>query len=191
MAVKIEHIITGQKSIDTHESKWFQRIWAKHQPKPNFSYFDDNADGFEAPIILDPFARNCKWGTATNDIDPSTSAEYHMDALDFLRSIPFTDWADCVIFDPPFSARQAQEKYEAGHVNVYSDPGYVRKCMVEIVRLLKTNGTLVKLGFNSTRHNPILECSHLYYINSGGNHNDVCCSIWRIRNYRLRSEENE
>lgn len=186
--MEISHEVSGSKTIDTHESKWFRRIWEKHQPKPLFSHFTDNADGFEPPIIVDPFARNCKWATCTNDIDPDTSAEIHMDALEFLRSIPFRGWADCVIFDPPFSPRQAEEKYQSGHINVYTDPGYVRKCMKEIVRLLKPGGVLIKLGFNSTRHDPILEATHLYYINSGGNHNDVCCSIWRIANERLEME---
>ena len=174
--MRISHQRVGATSIDTHTKPWFKRVWAKHSPRAE-------SVGLQ-PMIVEPYARNCKWGTVTNDIDPNTEATHHADALDFLEMIA-DGVADCVIFDPPFSRRQAQEKYGSGHINVYSDPGYVKKCMMEIVRMLKPGGTLIKLGFNSTRHSPMLECTHLYVINSGGNHNDVLCSIWTLAQERL------
>jgi len=173
-SMEIHHECVGSTSIDTHTKPWLKRIWAKHQPHHH-------------AVVIDPFARNCGWATLTNDIDPTTRAEFHMDALDFLKTC-LTSSAEFVIFDPPFSARQAAQKYESGHVNVYATPGYVKSCMNEIVRILKPGGTLMKLGFNSTRHDPSLEATHLYYINSGGNHNDVCCSIWRFGNEKLGVE---
>lgn len=53
-------------------------------------------------IIIDPFARNSKYGTITNDLNPEYDTTHHMDALKFLRSIP-TDAVDCVLYDPPYS----------------------------------------------------------------------------------------
>lgn len=58
-----------------------------------------NADTFSIPPIagfvqkyllkstvsIDPFARNKRWATHTNDLNPETAAEHHMDAGDFLK----------------------------------------------------------------------------------------------------------
>lgn len=150
---------------------------------PRVGHF--GSDTYREHTIIDPFARNCTWGTITNDIDPNTSAEYHLDALDFLKRME-SGSADAVIFDPPFSIRQADEKYKAGR-NVYTIPGYVKKCMKEIVRILKPGGILMKCGWNSTRHNLQLEPVALYVVNTGGNHNDISISIWRIGNERLQT----
>jgi hypothetical protein len=167
----IEHIVGGVTSIDTHSTPWLSWIWDRHTPRHD-------------AVIIDPFARNCTWGTITNDIDPFTKADYHLDALEFLKRME-SGSADAVIFDPPFSARQASEKYESGHVNIYAVPGYVKKCMKEIVRILAPGGILMKCGWNSTRHNLQLEPVALYVVNTGGNHNDISITIWRIGNQRL------
>ena len=58
---------------------------------------------------IDPFAGNCQLATITNDLNPSTKATYHMDAIDFLKEYKH---ADVVIFDPPYSLRQVKECYE-------------------------------------------------------------------------------
>lgn len=151
--------------INTHESHYYEL-------------------GFETmlhrsvnPVIVDPFARNCSWGTMTNDIDENTDAQSHMDALLWLESID-RSIADYVLFDPPFSRRQAEEKY-SGHVNVYTDPGYVTKCFKEIERILKNGGKVLKLGYNSTKHSKLLDLEKGWVVNFGGNRNDVIMTIWR------------
>ena len=64
-------------------------------------------------VSIDPFARNKRWATFTNDLNPQTDAEYHMDALDFLRMLKAQGVkADLVIFDPPYSIRQILECYK-------------------------------------------------------------------------------
>lgn len=35
-------------------------------------------------VSVDPFARNKRWATHTNDLNPATEAEHHMDAEAFL-----------------------------------------------------------------------------------------------------------
>ena len=150
-------------SIETHKSTYFKQIYS------DLPILKDT-------IIIDPFARNCELATITNDINPDTNANYCMDALDFLCMLP-SEMADIVIFDPPFSRTQNKRKY--GEIaNVYTKPGYVKKCMLQIIRILKPNGVLMKLGYNSTRHLPALELNKLYIVNFGGNRNDVIVSIW-------------
>ena len=124
--------------------------------------------------IADPFARNCEWGTHTNDIDPSTKAQSHMDALEWLKTLPTGEFS-YVLFDPPFSARQAK-KYDAGHVNVYTDPGYVKNCFKEIFRILTFHGKVLKLGYNSSRPNGF-DLKSGWIVNFGGNRNDVIMTI--------------
>ena len=150
--------------IDTSKSRYFQKGFKEMRRER----------GFQSSMIADPFARNCRWGTHTNDIDPSTQAQSHMDALAWLESLP-TGQFHYILFDPPFSARQA-EKYEAGHVNIYTDPGYVKKCFDEIFRILVPEGAVLKLGYNSTRPKGF-DLKRGWVVNFGGNRNDVIMTI--------------
>jgi len=168
--VTFERIQGGSRdNIDTHQSKYFQKI------------IKENING-EFKILVDPFSRNCSWPqknimVTTNDINPETSAMYHMDALDFLSMLP-SNFADVVVFDPPFSRTQNKRKY--GEIaNVYTKPGYVKKCMLQISRILVLEGKLIKFGYNSTRHLPEFKMQKLYLVNFGGNRNDVIVSIWQ------------
>jgi len=154
-------------NIDTHKSKYFQQVMMENIPITK-----------TGSIVVDPFARNCIWSkhSITNDINPETDAMYHLDALDFLCMLP-SNYADVVVFDPPFSRTQNIRKY--GEIaNVYTKPGYVKKCMLQISRILKLGGTLIKFGYNSTRHLPEFEMNKLYVVNFGGNRNDVIVTIW-------------
>jgi predicted methyltransferase len=137
------------------------------------------------PVIVDPFARNCPWaGPNTNDIDLTTDAVHHMDAADYLASIG-DESVDLVLFDPPFSQRQATEKYGA-HTNLYTDGRYVSRCIAEIERMLKPGGYLLKLGYNSTRHRDTFDLMKGWIVNFGGNRNDVIVTIWRKGSHTLR-----
>ena len=61
---------------------------------------------------VDPFARDSKRANITNDINEDTAAEYHMDALEFLKMMG-DDCADGVLYDPPYSLRQVKECYNS------------------------------------------------------------------------------
>jgi DNA modification methylase len=62
-------------------------------------------------VIVDPFANGCKYGTITNDLNPEFNTDYHLDALEFLKSIP-NESADLVLYDPPYSITQASTLYK-------------------------------------------------------------------------------
>ena len=72
--------------------------------------------GFVAPYIaaskkaVDPFARDSKVASITNDLNPETAAQYHLLAAEFLQ-LPAVYGADLVIYDPPYSLRQVKECY--------------------------------------------------------------------------------
>lgn len=154
--------ITGQQNCkETHSTNWMQEGFK------NMRYTGSKG--------CDPFARNCEWAYPyTNDLDISTRACYHLDALKFLQ-IWENQFFDYVIWDPPFSKRQADELYE-GHNNVYTVPGYVKKCYDEIFRILKPEGMVLKLGYNSSCPKGF-RIGKGYIVNMGGNINDVIMTI--------------
>jgi hypothetical protein len=150
--------------IDTHKWSVFGRILKE-------------CDYTLEKVVVDPFARNCPLGGRwTNDINPTTSSMYHLPAQEFLESVP-TNTADILIFDPPFSNIQAERKYGEG-ANLYTEPGTIKALMIEINRVLKPGGIMIKFGYNSSRHFNA-EFVRGYAINFGGNRNDVLCTVWR------------
>jgi len=64
-------------------------------------------------MSVDPFARDKEWATFTNDLNPETKAQYHIDAVDFLAELKNKGVrVDLAIFDPPYSPRQIKECYD-------------------------------------------------------------------------------
>lgn len=83
---------------------------------PNSNTFEINPikkliDKYTYGLIIDPFANKNKLASITNDLDEQYNTDFHMDALDFLKT--FTDNSvDCVLYDPPYSPRQVSECYK-------------------------------------------------------------------------------
>src|SRR5688572_22141781 len=67
-------------------------------------------------LSIDPFARNFTGPTRTNDLNPKTSAQYHLQAVEFLSLMEESgERYDLAILDMPYSPRQISECYkEAG-----------------------------------------------------------------------------
>lgn len=68
----------------------FTRVWAM----PNADTFSVKPIGefvqrylAASKVSVDPFARNKRWATHTNDLNPETAAEHHMDAQAFLEHL--------------------------------------------------------------------------------------------------------
>lgn len=161
---------------DTHLSKYYI---------DSFNYClkllkEKNIEG----VIIDPFARLCKWGDITNDINPAYKTDYNLDCVDFLNRMR-SNISKLVLFDPPFSSRQCEEKYQNADVNLYTTDK-ISKCQKHIERILVPGGLVLKLGYNSNftnRKNFDLICIKL--VSFGGNRNDVIVSIWRKNTHTL------
>ena len=126
--------------------------------------------------IIDPFARDCQLaGSYTNDIDPNTQAHHHMDALDFLKMEWGEDDFDVGILDPPFSARQDKEIY--GDTNLYTKPGKLRDIELALGNLIRTNGIVIKFGYNSNFSHKAFELENIVLVQYGGCINDMIISI--------------
>lgn len=77
-----------------------------------------------------------------NDIDPAMQAEFHKDALQFLREWEHPGF-NTIILDPPYAYRKSMELYN-GHI---CSP--FRQLKDEIPRCLKPGGIVITFGYHS------------------------------------------
>lgn len=157
------------------------RIWQM----PSTDTFDVPAIGEfvksylrQSKISVDPFARNKKWATYTNDLNPETSAEYHMDAVEFLEFLKSQGiQPDLIILDPPYSLHQVTKSYSRyGDKRVNALTPVYDLC----AEMLPVNGVTLSFGFNT---NGIcrdgFEIEQIMLVAHGGHHNDTICMAER------------
>ena len=155
-----------------------------------------NADTFSVPPIgafvrrylaaskasIDPFARNKRWATVTNDLNPETAAEYHMDAADFCREMARQGrFFDLAIFDPPYSPRQISECYKgvgrAVGMKETQNAVLYKNVRDALMPVLLPGATVLSFGWSSNgmgvgRH---FDISEILLVAHGGAHNDTIC----------------
>lgn len=139
----------------------------------------------ERLIICDPFVRNSPFKSRciSNDLDTEVEANFHMDALDFLKTRQDNEF-DVLLFDPPYSPRQVSECYRkvGKTVNMQTTQasfwGNIKK---EIGRVVRSNGRVISCGWNSggigKKHNFVIE--EILMVCHGGWHNDTIVVVER------------
>jgi hypothetical protein len=130
-------------------------------------------------IWLDPFARNSKFATITNDLNPKCDTNYHMEATEFLRQFP-DNYADGVLFDPPYSPRQIKECYEGIGLNEFNTKmDFYSAVKDEIARVIKPNGKVISFGWNSMGMSKSrgFEMLKILLVPHGGAKNDTIVTI--------------
>ncbi len=140
----------------------------------------------ESKVSVDPFARDVKVATYTNDLNPNTSAEHHMDGDEFLEWLAAQNIeADLVIIDPPYSPRQVKECYDSiGHKMQQGDAllGAVRKRRKQAIQKLQPVGGLtITCGWNSVGMGKTLgyEIVEILLCCHGSDHNDTIVVVER------------
>lgn len=136
--------------------------------------------------VVDPFARNGKRGTLRNDLNPDTSAEYHMDAATFCTMLADGgEVCDVALFDPPYSPRQISEVYaQIGRAATREDTqnaSLYRRVKDPLGRIVRPGGLALSFGWSSSGFGArrgfamieVLMCCH------GGAHNDTICVVER------------
>lgn len=134
-------------------------------------------------LWLDPFSRNSPFSDAciTNDLDPNVEADYHMEALEFLRSYG-SDSVDGVLFDPPYSPRQIAECYKqvgrAVHMKDTQSSFYGDR-KKEVARIVRPGGKVLCFGWNSGGIGKTngFELVEVLLVPHGGAHNDTICTV--------------
>lgn len=130
--------------------------------------------------VVDPFARNKRIGSWTNDINPDTKAEYHMDARDFMRMlIQKRVRADAVVFDPPYSPRQVSECYASiGLTTTMKDTqtaNMKKECRDLMRHIVKRGGKVLTFGWNTVGMGKEWITDEIMLVCHGGDHNDTIC----------------
>lgn len=136
----------------------------------------------QSKVSIDPFARNKRWATYTNDLNPDTAAEYHLSALDFLcllegRGIQ----ADLIIFDPPYTLHQVKQCYESIGLpfllNDAQQAGVWSQEKEICYQLLATDGIFLHFEYHSNGMGKSrdMRLEELLLVAHGRNHNDTIC----------------
>ncbi len=167
----------------------FSRVWAM-----------PDADTFSIPpiagfvqkylmkskISVDPFARNKRWATYTNDVNPNTAADSHLEADAFLRGLAQRGVvADLLFFDPPYSPRQLKECYNSFGRDMQLEDGQtarLRKIWRDTaLPILYKDCVVLSFGWNTvgmgTKNG--FEIVEILMVCHGADHNDTICMAER------------
>lgn len=131
-------------------------------------------------LWIDPFAGEHSPANITNDLNPEKNTDYHMDALEFLRTFD-TESVDGVLFDPPYSPRQVRECYDSigaglswnGKVSFWSN------AKNEVARIVKPHGKVICFGWNSMGCGMKrgFDMKRILLVPHGGSRNDTICTV--------------
>lgn len=140
----------------------------------------------QSQVSIDPFARNKRWATYTNDLNPATGAECHMEAVDFLIEMRRQQVrADLFLFDPPYSPRQIKECYDSiGKKMTVADGQSARLKKLwrqAALPILTDDAIVVSCGWNSVGFGKMLgfEQIEILLVCHGGDHNDTIVTVER------------
>lgn len=140
----------------------------------------------KSTISVDPFARNKKWATYTNDLNPATDAEYHMPALSFLQKlVEMGVQADLIIFDPPYTLRQTKECYESVGLPFLmvdaQQTGVWSREKELCYQILEPAGVFLHFGYHSNGMGKSrdMQIEEILLVAHGRNHNDTICMAER------------
>lgn len=139
-----------------------------------------------AKVSIDPFAGNKDWATYTNDLNPNTSAQHHLDAQEYcewLRECMVKP--DLVIFDPPYSPRQISECYKSfGREPTTQDTqnaALYARVRNAFAPMIPVGGVVLSFGWNTSgmgkKHG--FEQIEILLVCHGGAHNDTICMAER------------
>ena len=138
----------------------------------------------DARVSVDPFARNKRWATHTNDLNPETAAEHHMDAVTFLAGLRGRVMPDLFIIDPPYSPRQVKEVYDSVGLSVGMQDTQTARLYGRIrdeVNELATDGAVaIWLGWSSVGMGAPWDLIEMLCVCHGGAHNDTIATVWRL-----------
>lgn len=126
-------------------------------------------------IIVNPMCGETGLGNFTNDLNPKINADKHLDALEYLQSFE-NSFADVLLFDPPFSSRQAMESYQSvGLENFCKNNGWYAKLRDQAGRVTKMGGVVISCGWNSNGLGMKrgFEIDDILLVAHGSSHNDT------------------
>ena len=132
-------------------------------------------------LWIDLFANTNRIAAITNDLNAEYDTDYHLDALDFLKT--FGDASvDGVLYDPPYSPRQVSECYKNVGYNVTQETtraSFWGNHKKEISRIVKPGGKVITFGWNSggigSKYG--FDITRILLVAHDGWHNDTICTV--------------
>lgn len=163
----------------------FARIWAMPNQwtftiPPIKTLLAEELKGHE--IVVDPFAGENSPATVTNDLNPERPTTFHMDALAFLKTLP-DQYADAILFDPPYSISQAKECYDSFGVDKLdihpTSMEYWSECKNQISRITKPCGKVICFGWSTMGlgKDRGFEMTRILLVPHGGTRNDTIVTV--------------
>lgn len=138
-------------------------------------WVEKNAEG----KVLNLFAGKTKLNLdeVRNDIDETMVADYHLDALEFVKTWKGEKF-DTIVLDPPYSYRKAMEMYnghKASSFNILKD---------NIPNVLAENGIVITFGYHSVNMGKKrgFKQEHILLMSHGGAIHDTIVIIERLEN---------
>lgn len=167
----------------------FRREWA--MPSPDTFSIKPIAELLKrwlsfSESVIDPFARNSKWANVTNDLNPETNADEHLEATDFLARCLARygeESFDAVLLDPPYSPRQISEVYKAVGRDVTGrdtqNARLYKECKDAMTLLLRPGGVAITCGWNSGGFGKGrgFTLREVLLVPCGGAHNDYIVTV--------------
>lgn len=131
---------------------------------------------------IDPFAGLHSRASVTNDLNPQTPSQYHLDALEFLRQQSDQRF-EGAFFDPPYSITQAKECYDSFGVEALAIPvtrmDYWARVKDELARVLRPGGKAICFGWSSQGlgKGRGFTMSRILLVPHGGSKNDTIVTV--------------
>lgn len=131
-------------------------------------------------VVVDPFARNTQYATYSNDLNPITTAKYHMECESFLEEmIRIGVVADVVLLDPPYSPRQVKECYDGIGLKMSQQDAWGgavwkrRRRLIE--QIVRPGSTVLTFGWNTNGMGKGWRLDEILLVAHGSDHNDTIC----------------
>ena len=169
-----------------------ERVWAMPNKwtftiKPITKLLKEEMEGI---FWIDPYCGNNSPAMIKNDLNPEINAEYHLDALEFLKSKQESEYDGC-LFDPPYSLRQLKECYGSIGLKPKLDvfnASYQAKQKDIISRIIKPGGKCISFGWQSNGIGKTrgFQIQRILLVAHGRQHNDTIVTVEKKINEVLK-----
>lgn len=138
----------------------------------------------KSKVSIDPFARNTRWATHRNDLNPETAAEHHMECEEFLALMLHVGVrADLIILDPPYSPRQVKECYDGIGRKMETEDAWgcamKKRRRAYIHQLVDPGAFVLSFGWNTNGMGEGWQIEEILLVAHGSDHNDTICMAER------------
>lgn len=131
---------------------------------------------------IDPFAGMHSPAEFTNDLSQDSNANYHMDALDFIKQL---ETANGILLDPPYSITQAKQCYDGHGMDKLdikpTSMKYWAEVKNEMARIIIPEGLAICFGWSSMGlgKGRGFEMIEILLVPHGGSKNDTIVTVER------------